>query len=231
MVNLSHYDPQRPDFEGMRREGIVGVIHEATYPPSTVDERYATRQAQAVRAGLLWGAYHFANGTDPVRQADFFVDTVARRWRGSPAPASHPGVLLVLDFEDNRHYPGGSMRVDQAVAFIQRIRQRTGKSPGLYASENRIKKLLAGPTVTQAQRDVLRSCWLWIANYHYTPRATAPWSHWTLWQYTGDGVCDLPGSTHPTGICNVRPSERNIFRGSPGAAKAFWANHAWRPAR
>lgn len=229
VVNLSHYDHQRPDFDCMRREGIVGIIHEATYPPNTVDEAYSTRQAAALRAGLLWGAYHFANGTDPIRQADFFLNTVAKRWRGASAGSDNPGVLLVLDFEKNGHYPGGTMSVDQAVAFIRRIRERTGKSPGLYASELRIRKILAAPTVTAAQREVFRSCWLWIANYHYVPRATAPWSNWTLWQYTGDGVCDLPAASYPKSICNIRPAERNNFRGSPDAARAFWARHAWQP--
>jgi hypothetical protein len=32
VVNMSHYDLMRPDFVGMAREGIVGVIHEATLP-------------------------------------------------------------------------------------------------------------------------------------------------------------------------------------------------------
>ena len=30
VVNLSHYDMMRPDFAAMKREGIIGVIHEAT---------------------------------------------------------------------------------------------------------------------------------------------------------------------------------------------------------
>ena len=32
VVNLSHYDGMRPDFTRMRDEGVVGVIHEATFP-------------------------------------------------------------------------------------------------------------------------------------------------------------------------------------------------------
>jgi hypothetical protein len=56
VLNLSHYDEMAPDFTRMKREGIVGVIHEAMYPPNTPDARYAARQAAAVAAGHLWGA-------------------------------------------------------------------------------------------------------------------------------------------------------------------------------
>ena len=228
VVNLSHYDLMRPDFEGMKKEGIVAVIHEATFPRFDRDSYYGTRQNAATRAGLLWGAYHFGDATDPIRQAEHFLGMVESQWQG---PMVHPnGVLLVLDFEKNGHYPGGTMRVDQAVTFVERIRQRTGKYPGLYCSEYRLRQVLFGPKVTAAQRQTLSNCWLWIANYHFQPRNTAPWSRWTLWQYTGDGVCDLPRASYPKGVANIRKAERNIFRGSPSELQAFWQEHAWNPA-
>jgi lysozyme len=228
VVNLSHYDLMRPDFERMKMDGIVGVIHEATYPRFVRDASYSTRQTAAARAGLLWGAYHFGDATDPIRQAEFFLNTVGSQWRG---PSIRPdGVLLVLDFEKNGHYPGGTMRVDQAVTFVERIHQRTGKYPGLYCSEYRLRQVLYNPKVTAAQRQILTNCWLWIANYHHQPQNTAPWSQWTLWQYTGDGVCDLPRASYPIGIANVKRAERNMFRGSRSAVEAFWQEHAWKPA-
>jgi len=193
------------------------------------DDKYAVRQGQASRAGLLWGAYHFANASDPVRQADFFLNTVSNAWRAAD-PASRPReVLLVLDFEKNGHYPGGTMRVDQAVAFAQRIKQRTGEYPGLYSGEYRIRSLLNPAKITAEQRRVLQGCWLWIANYHFRPRSFSPWSHWTMWQYTGDGVCDLPRASFPKSIANIRNAERNIFAGSPGDTRAFWQSHGWQP--
>src|ERR1041384_7422749 len=73
VVNLSHYDRMRPDFIGMKSEGIMAVIHEASYPRYERDAYYVTRQNAATRAGLLWGAYHYANARDPVRQADHFL--------------------------------------------------------------------------------------------------------------------------------------------------------------
>ena len=231
IVNLSHYDEMRPDFAQMRREGIIAAIHEATYPLGQIDPAYRSRQDDASRAGLLWGAYHFADATDPIRQADKFLSVVGSHWRSANGSAGNPGVLLVLDFEQNGHYPGGTMRVDQAVAFVQRIQQRTGRYPGIYAGEYRIRSVLNSPAVSPEARRALTKCWLWLANYHYEPRATAPWSAWDLWQYTGDGVCELPRSFFPTGVANIRHAERNIFRGNTGEVRSFWERNAWNPAR
>lgn len=227
VVNLSHYDLMRPDFERMKAEGVIGVIHEATYPRFDRDGYYGSRQTAAARAGLLWGAYHFGDATDPIRQAEHFLNVVESNWRG---PGLQPsGVLMVLDFEKNGHYPGGTMRVDQAVSFVERIRQRTGKYPGIYSNEYRLGQVLNSPRVTASQRQILTNCWLWIANYHTQPRSIRPWSHWTLWQYTGDGVCDLPRSQYPKSVANIRKAERNIFRGSLAALQEFWQEHSWQP--
>ena len=230
VVNLSHYDLMRPDFVAMKSEGIVGVIHEATYPRFDRDGRYAERQAAALTAGLLWGAYHYGDATNPIQQADHFLRVVAASMPQNPPDKRPPGVLLVLDFEKNGHYPGGSMRVDQAAAFVERIHDRTGNYPGLYCSEYRIRQMLGNPSVSLAQKRVLTNCWLWIANYHFEPRNTAPWNNWHLWQYTGDGKCALPRASFPKSVANIRKAERNIFRGNNAALQTFWQEHAWRPA-
>src|ERR1041385_4255032 len=101
VVNLSHYDLMRVDFEGMKREGVIGVIHEATYPRFDRDTYYRTRQTAAMHAGLLWGAYHFGDATNPVAQAEHFLNVVGANWRGPGIQTG--GVLLVLDFEKNGH--------------------------------------------------------------------------------------------------------------------------------
>src|SRR5438105_11506470 len=135
VVNLSHYDMVRPDFVAMKSEGILGVIHEATFPRFERDAKYFERQQAATRAGLLWGAYHYANGTDPIRQADHFLSVVSNAWAQADPAARAAGVLLVLDFEKNGHYPGGTVLLDQAISFVQRIHERTGNYPVIYCGE------------------------------------------------------------------------------------------------
>src|SRR5262249_45925231 len=135
VVNLSHYDMMRTDFAPMKREGITGVIHEATYPSFVRDAKYFERQQAATSAGLLWGAYHYANASDPVRQADHFLSSVASAWSQVGSATRGPVVLLVLEFEKNGHYPASTMRVDQTAAFGGRFRERTGVYPGIYSGE------------------------------------------------------------------------------------------------
>ena len=234
VVNLSHYDLMRVDFVAMKSEGVLGVIHEASFPRLQRDWRYSERQLEAMRAGLLWGAYHFGDGTNPVQQADHFLSTVASSHPiVNPAPneeKNRPGVLLVLDFEQNTHYRGGSMSVGQAVAFVERIKERTGKYPGIYGSEYRLRSMLYGSGASPADRAVLSNCWLWIANYHAQPRYNTPWDNWHLWQYTGDGKCGLrPRSSFPISVANMRKAERNIFNGNNVALQNFWQQHAWFP--
>lgn len=233
VVNMSHYDLMRPDFVGMASEGIVGVIHEATFPRRERDAKYQERELAAADAGLMWGAYHFGDGTNPIAQADHFLSAVEEgrpSIRADDPKMRRRGVLLVLDFEANTHYPGGSMSVAQAVAFVERIRERTGKYPGVYCSEYRLRRMLYGPRVSEAQRRTMAKCWLWIANYHFQPRNTAPWDRWDLWQYTGDGKCDLrPRALYPISVANVRKAERDMFRGDNTALQAFWRENAWYP--
>jgi len=231
VLSLSHYDEPAFDFSGLQRSGLQGVIHEATYPAFDVDSKYAYRQAQAMRAGVLWGAYHFANGSDGRRQADHFVDFVASQWSRGHNPAQPEGVLLVLDAEQNTHYPGGNMPVAEAVRFIERVHDRTGLYPGLYSNEYWIRRVFNDPSINPASRELLCKCWLWIANYHNRPATTAPWPGWTLWQYTGDGVCGLPRGMYPTNFCNLRRVERTIFSGDRTSLHHFWAEHSWMPQR
>jgi lysozyme len=231
VLSLSHYDESALDFSSLQRGGLEGIIHEATYPAFDTDPKYPSRQAEAMRAGLLWGAYHFANGSDGRRQADHFVDVVAGHWVRAHNPAQPEGVLLVLDAEQNTHYPGGNMTVEQAVRFIERIHERTGLYPGVYSNENWIRRLFNDPAVSASSRETLRKCWLWVANYHKQPVAVAPWPSWAMWQYTGDGVCELPRSMYPTSFLNLRRIERTIFSGDRTSLRHFWTEHSWTPGK
>lgn len=225
LLSLSHYDEISADFVGLRDHGIEGIIHEATYPSFVRDAKYAYRQSNASKAGILWGAYHFGNAGDGTKQADHFLEVVRAGMDVSP---SNSGVLLVLDAERNTHYPGGTMQVKQAVDFIRRVHQRTGVYPGVYSNENWINTLFHDRNLDAESRETLSKCWLWIANYTYKPVKTGPWDNWMFWQYTGDGRCLLPRSSYPVSVANLRNVERTIFNGDRGALRSFWARNAWR---
>src|SRR5262245_65270096 len=90
VIDLSHWNTVS-SWPAIAASGIVGVIHKVTEGTSYVDDTYRQRRQQALDAGLLWGAYHFANGEDPQVQAAHFLEYAA------PDPAT----LLVLDLEEN----------------------------------------------------------------------------------------------------------------------------------
>ncbi len=93
--------------------------------------------------------------------------------------------------------------------------KRAGMLPGIYGSEYYLRQALNSPRVSAAQKKTLTNCWLWIANYHKEPRATAPWNYWALWQYCGDGKCGLPRSAYPISVANIRKAELKYFPRQP----------------
>jgi len=72
VVDLSHWDPA-DDYDAVKRDGIVGVIYKATQGTSYTDGTYVDQQHPAKAAGLLWGAYHFAEATNVDQQVQNFL--------------------------------------------------------------------------------------------------------------------------------------------------------------
>jgi len=203
IIDISKFQGH-PDFKKARAAGIVGVIGKATQGLNAHDPVYAANKAAAKAEGLLWGAYHFGTGSDPVKQAEEFVEVAAV---GNDE-------LLVLDYEDN---PGGTqMKLPAAREFIKRVAELTGRHPGLYSGHN-IKQDLGNT----ADPDFAK-CWLWVAQYDSSP--TAPqiqksWPKWTLWQYSDGAVGPEPLPVDGVGKC-----DRNTFNGDVNALKAFWTS-------
>src|SRR5882672_6598833 len=67
---------------------VVAIIHRATIG-DRADRKYAQRRDEAKKRGYKWGAYHFGKPGDPIKQADFFLNTA------KPAPDE----LIALDLE------------------------------------------------------------------------------------------------------------------------------------
>src|SRR5215813_8309520 len=113
VIDISHHNTVR-SWDAVRSAGILGVIHKATEGRSYTDDRYLSRRAPAMRAGLMWGAYHFANGRNVKAQVDHFLDVVG----------VNDETLYALDWEDDPN--GNTMTLDQAREFLQRIDARIG---------------------------------------------------------------------------------------------------------
>lgn len=100
---------------------VVAIIHRATIG-DRADLKYAERRGEAKKRGYKWGAYHLGKPGDPIKQADFFLET------------AKPGKddLLALDLES----PEATkyMSFDEACVFIERIKEKIGRYPFIYAN-------------------------------------------------------------------------------------------------
>jgi lysozyme len=199
VIDISHHNGKSLDFERASADGILGVIHKASQGTAGRDPMFAANRAKAHEAGLLWGAYHFATGSDGARQAAHFLDAV-----GDPR-----GVLLALDLEPNPD--GASMDLVGAHAFVVHIYEKTGRFPGLY-SGHAIKQLLG-----DRSDPILTNCWLWLAQYG--PKAVVPsnWPTWTLWQYTDGRI-----GGDPKVVDGIGPCDRSRFNGSEANLRKLW---------
>jgi lysozyme len=199
VVDISHHNGN-VDLGKAQAAGVVGVIHKATQGTSMIDNMYDPNRQKAAAAGLLWGAYHFGTQADGAAQADFFLSKAS----------ADAQTLLVLDYEPNGN---STMTLDQARAFVSRIKEVTGRFPGFY-SGSLIKQQLGGKPADP----VLAQCFLWIAQYGPGPtQIPVTWPAWTMWQYTDGNVGPQPHSVDGIGNC-----DRDQFNGTTEQLQQLW---------
>ena len=199
VIDISHHNGPNLDFATAAGSGILGVIHKATQGSFGVDPMYGTNKPNIKLANLLFGSYHFGDGSDGGVQAQKFLDVAA--------PAANE--LVALDLESNP--AGSSMTLEEARSFVTVIFNTIGKWPVLYSGHD-LKEMLNG-----TPDPVLLNCPLWLAQYG--PAAVLPpgWANWSLWQYT-DGAINNPQPVAGIGHCDL-----NEFGGDGVALAAFWA--------
>lgn len=211
-----HKDDGPCDLAAFKAGGGVAFIHKATEGGDFTDKAFARVMPTLKAAGLLAGAYHFANARDPVIQAEHFLRTVA----------PHPEALLILDCETN-HSTFGTMTFSQAAAFVQHVHAKTGRWPVFYTYESMLfgQMAKASPEV----RAILGKCPLWIAKYGPPPKVMpaswGAWGDWSMWQYSSS-VDNGPADKvrFPRGVPGFKrkSQDRNVFRGDADALAVWW---------
>lgn len=147
-------------------EGDFFIV-KATQGISYTNPYFSMHYSQAVSAGKLVGAYHYASGGDPVKEADFFLGVVGSRVGNC---------VLALDWE---HNAGGgenpvfntSKEVEWCRKFAERVHAKTGVWPLFYTS--------ASVTRRRDWSPVAKNCPLWLAQYGSTAITgyqTQPWT-------------------------------------------------------
>lgn len=202
IIDLSHHEEQAIDWDRLRADGIVAVMHKATEGTTFVDDRHETRRRAAKAAGLLWGSFHFSGeeaGTGAA-QADHYL-SVAR---------AEPGDFICFDCEKHGTF-------ENMEQFVRRVAERLRRYPAIYG-RRLLRELMHGHGGSIVTRGVL-----WYDEYPPSnvthPRQALPegWADWTLWQYT-DGS-DGPDPKLTPGAGHV---DRSAFKGSAAELRAQW---------
>lgn len=202
VVDLSHWDPA-DDYGRVADAGIIGVIYKATQGGSYTDDTYVEQQKAAKAAGLKWGAYHFADGSNVEAQVRNFMDFAC----------PDPDELFCLDWEDN---PGGTkMSVKQVKTWVEAVEAELGR-PGECV-------IYGGNTIKEALGDSVDPWFglrrLWLCQYGSTPKVQASWQTYWLWQYT-DGI----SGPSPHSIEGIGPCDINSYQHTASELAAEWAS-------
>jgi lysozyme len=185
IVDLSHWDPA-DDYRAVKDDGIIGVIYKATEGQTYNDPTYVEQRQAAKAAGMLWGAYHFADGSDVKGQIANFMRFAC----------PDPDELFVLDWEDNPN--STKMNVEQAKEWIETVEEQLDR-PGecvIYGG-NTLKEMIHGVDPFFAARR------LWLCQYGSTPTLPESWTSYWLWQYTDGQVGPSPHSVDGIGPCDI----------------------------
>ena len=197
VFDLSHGNTVQPNgFQTAYQGGMRMVFHKATGGFRSVafhDSRYAERRPLAEAAGLLWGAYHFANGYESGQiQAAGFLDFMKNN-------GGLENTVFVLDYEPDEYWKHGQkvayqdMNLSQARDFVTHIYNETGVYPLLYGASNKLIHDLIAENVPAD--DILYKCPLWFAEYSdHTPNlSSVHWNEYAFWQYAANKAPLTPG--------------------------------------
>ena len=161
------------------------VIAKATESTDYVNPFCDSTVQKCIASGKKWGFYHFAAGTDPVAEANYFVSNT-RNYFGHGIP--------VLDFEANAVNAWG---VAGAKTFLECVRAATSIKPLIYMSES-VCTSFDWSSVANADYG------LWVAKYPNVAHPTfedanewnvelntGAWPFAAIWQFASD--CRVAG--------------------------------------
>lgn len=174
-IDISHYQNEagKIDWEKLKASEYKFCFVKCTEGTTYRDRFYEENKKGARKAGLVFGAYHFARLKDPIQEADHFCDTVGDLEEGE---------IVILDFEVD-----GANQVDWCLKWLKKVEERLGFKPLLYTNEARVKSLNWQPVVD-------KNYGLWVAKYAsqviYVPEylqrkpVSDEWPFWAIWQFS-----------------------------------------------
>jgi GH25 family lysozyme M1 (1,4-beta-N-acetylmuramidase) len=197
-IDVSGYQP-RVDWPGVAASGAAFAFIKATESTTLVDHSFADHWAEAKRARILRGAYHFFRPQQDARaQAQHFLAQLGDRGELPPAL----DVEVADGVAPSKIIEGVHTWLDLVGVSLRPLLYT---SPGFWNS-------LPGAAEISKKAD------LWVA--HWGARAPAPvngWSTWKFWQFTSKGtIVGIPGSAD---------KDEDRFNGSLGELQSYSAAH------
>lgn len=191
----------------LKKEYAAGsrfVFIKATEGSSYVSPAFGKQTSGAIAAGMLHGAYHFANpaGASGAAQAKYFIAN------GGGWTADGRTLPGVLDIEFNPYSDGKGTcygishraTISWIDDFLKTYKKSTGRDAIIYTATSWWKSC-TGNT------DRFAGTPLWIANYNGSPQPLpSGWSKQLFWQYTS------------------KPIDHNTFYGSLADLQSFARN-------
>jgi GH25 family lysozyme M1 (1,4-beta-N-acetylmuramidase) len=176
------------NWAAVKRSGQTFAFIKATGGSNRVDPWFEREWAAAGRAGMIRGAYHYADPShSAVEQAARVVSVV-----GSTREGKDLGIVRDLESSGGR---GPAALARWAHTFLSQVEKRTGRVPILYTYPNFWHSKMRDNRTFGAYP-------LWLARYGDRPAPLPGRERWTFWQHTSNGrVAGIPGAVDRNVMC------------------------------
>ncbi|MFC5408650.1 glycoside hydrolase family 25 protein [Larkinella bovis] len=177
-IDVSHHN-SHINWKRVRQAQADGVTLQFVFVKATegatlVDRRFKHNWAEARKAGLKRGAYHFYHPKrDPVKQAQNFIQAVPLK-PGDFAP------VLDLERNDRGRVPAEKLIADVRT-WLQRVEDHYGRKPIIYVNRHFYKLYIDGNFDDYP---------LWIADYSSNHPKEFNAERLYIWQHNEKGSVD-----------------------------------------
>ena len=209
-VSKYQHDSGKPiSWGAVKRSGVTFAFIKATGGSNRVDPWFSREWAAAGKAGIIRGAYHYADPAhSAVEQADRVVSVV-----GSTREANDLGIVLDLESSGGR---SAAALASWAHSFLTEVEKRTGRVPILYTY----------PAFWHSRMKDNRTFGaypLWLARYGERPAPLPGWERWTFWQHSASGhVAGIEGAVDRDVMCCSVDTLRALADGRSTRILRLW---------
>ena len=175
-VDISSYQAD-VDMEKLKEQDVKFVYIKATEGSTLQDDKFAANWANAEKAGLPSGAYHFFSFDTPgSTQAENYIKTVGDDLKGR--------LLPVVDVEyygdKEKNPPAKEDVVRELTVFLNTLEEHYGTKPKIYT----------GATIYDNNLpDFSGDYKMWISSFS-TPLRWNYKGDWYIWQYLNQGTLE-----------------------------------------